>query len=568
MKIKLDPGEIYQEFLNDIDYKTAMGFNKLWPELTRFIEGDQWPPKTEATKYMPRPVINICDQTVENKRSNILSQQLKMQFRPKEQVEEGEIPQEVAQDFTDMAENTWYDVDQDTLTEEMVDDTVSIGNGILHYFYDADYNGGTSTKYIGRLDGEQIDPMDLAYGNTKLKPYQTDKQPFIIIKRSRDVNDVQEQSKKNGNSDWAMIKPDTYTDKDEKYKSGKVENKNSNEVATYIKYYKKKNKRVKEVWYTEVTRSQVVVKPRNLAPVMENEETGEEDYEAFKKYPIVHLGFKRRRRSVFYRSMIEDIIPNQKALNWGLGMQLLSMQQTAWPKIIAKVKALTQTVTNIPGEVIEDHYTGSGDGIKYMQMPNTPPTASNLTNTILDMTRNVVGMTEVSTGEAIGANMAASAIIALQNQAQKPNDAYMRNTVTAVKRVGEIWESFYKSYYNTPRPITGKDDNDKPVTKIFNGESGRGIEFDLIVDVGPASTFTESLQVSILDAYADRQWIDKFTHADNMPSSVLPQRIREKFKKEEEVAKEKEEQMSQAMAQLTHEEQQAVQADPSLLEGL
>jgi len=50
-------------------------------------------------------------------------------------------------------------------------------------------------------------------------------------------------------------------------------------------------------------------------------------------------------------------------------MMLLSVQQTAWPKIIAKVGALTQTVTNEPGEILTDHFI-NGEGIKYMQPPN------------------------------------------------------------------------------------------------------------------------------------------------------------------------------------------------------
>ena len=574
MKIKVKPGEIYQEYMNDIDYKTTMGFAKDWPEFTRFIEGDQWPAPTEATKYLPRPVINICDQTVENKRSNILSQQLKMVFRPKEipadMVDDEMGPEEIAQDFTDMAENTWYDIDQNTLTEEQVNDAIAIGNGILHYYYDANYNGGTYTKYIGRLNGEVIDPMDVTYGNNQLKPYQTELQPFITLKRRRDYNEVVEQAKETG-EDWDKIEPDTsQIDPEEKYDSAKVESKNANEVTTFTKYYKQKG----ETWFVEVTKNATVVKPKRMAPVIVNDDESE-SYEPFNIYPIAHLGLKRRRKSVFYRSLIEDIIPNQKALNWGLGMQLLSMQQTAWPKIIAKVGALAQQITNVPGEVLEDKYGGASDGFKYMQMPNTPATAPQLTQTILEMTRNVVGVSEVSTGEAIGANMAASAIIALQNQAQKPNDGYMQNVVAVTKRIGEIWEAYFKSFYNLPRPIKGEDEQGKPTTKLFNGEDGRGIEFDLIVDVGPASTWTEALQVSILDAYADRKWIDKYTHAKNMPTSVLPQDIRESFKKEKEEQDEIAEQQAgtnaqvdEVMAQLTPEEQAAVQADPSLLEGL
>lgn len=566
MKIKTDPGGIYQEYLNDIDYKTTMGFVKKWPEFTRFVEGNQWPAPTDETKHMPRPVINICDQTVENKRSNILSQQLKMQFRVKElpadNEDEAERVEEIAQNFTDMAENTWYDIQQDTLLKEYVNDGISLGAGFVHYYFDNDYKGGTYTKYIGKMKGEVIDPMDLILGNNQLKPYELQKQPWFTIKRRRDFNTVVEIAKKRG-KDWDKIEADpTNSEETEKYDSAKVESKNASEVTTYTKYYMKNS----EVWWVEVTKNATVVKPRRLSPTEECK---------FELYPCDMIGFKRRRKCAYYRSMIEDIIPNQKSLNWGMGMQLLSVQQTAWPKIIAKVNALTQAVTNTPGEILTDNYGGGGDGFKYMQMPNTPNTAPALTQTLLDMTRSVTGITEVSTGEAIGANMAAAAIIALQNQAQKPNDDYMNDVVASVKRSGEIWEQFYKCFYNLPRTIRTKDEDGKDTFKTFDGTEGIGIEFDLMVDVGPSSVFTESLQVSILDNYAEREWIDKYQHAEYMPKATLPTGLREAFKKEQEEMVELQEQetmmngqVDDVMNQLTPEERQAVETDPTLLDGL
>lgn len=565
MKIKIKPGEIYQEYLNDVDYKTTMGFTKSWPEFTRFIEGKQWPPATEETKHMPRPVINICDQTQENKRSNILSQQLKMVFRVKElPIDNPELAQEVeeiAKDFTDMAENTWYDIRQDVLLKEYVNDTISLGTGMIHYYFDNDYIGGTYQKYVGKMKGEVIDPMDLILGNNQLKPYQLNSQPWFTIKRRRNFNTVVETSKKRG-IDWDKIEPDpTDTDENERYDSAKVQSKNSKEVTTFTKYYMHKG----EVWWVEVTKNATVVKARRLSPA---------EKEKFTKYPGDMLGFKRRRKCAYYRSFIEDIIPNQKSLNWGLGMQLLAVQQTAWPKIIAKVNALQQAVTNTPGEILTDHAVG-GDGFKYMQMPNTPNTAPALTQTLLDLTRSVTGVTEVSTGEQIGANMAAAAIIALQNQAQRPNDDYMNDVVSAVKRHGEIWEQFFKCFYSLPRTIKAKDTQGKDEYKMFDGKKGRGIEFDLMVDVGPSSVYTEALQVSILEAMKASGDINKYQFVKYMPKTTIPQALREEMQEEEEIMQEQQEMqreqgvvVDEVMNQLTPEEQQAVQTDPSLLEGL
>jgi hypothetical protein len=242
--------------------------------------------------------------------------------------------------------------------------------------------------------------------------------------------------------------------------------------------------------------------------------------------------------------------------------------------MIAKVNALQQAVTNTPGEILTDYAVGQ-DGFKYMQMPNTPATAPALTQTLLDMTRNVTGVNEVSTGETIGANMAASAIIALQNQAQKPNDDYMQDVVSAVKRHGEIWEQFFKCFYTLPRTIKSKDDNGEEVFKTFDGTQGRGIEFDLQVDVGPSSTYSESLQVTVLEQMKAEGDIDKYQKVKYMPKNVVPQGLREDFEKEKEQMKELEEQQAmqqqqtdEVMGQLSPQEKQILQADPSLLDGL
>ena len=311
----------------------------------------------------------------------------------------------------------------------------------MYYYIDNNYIGGTYTKFIGKLCGETIDPMDITFGNNSLKPYKVQEQPFFIIRRKKDVNDVIEQAKKTG-EDWDKIEPDKQNAQDEKYDNAKVESKNSTEVTTYTKMYKEKG----EVYWTEVVKNAIVQKPRRLSPTEEKATL----------YPIVLTVFKRKKKCIYGRGFIEDIIPNQKALNWGMGMQLLAIQQTAWPKILAKVGALVQSITNTPGEILTDHYPQAGvDGIKFMQPPNFSSAPMNITQNLMEMTRSVTGITEVSTGEQMGANMAASAIIALQNQAQKPNESYMKVIVQSMKQVGAIWEQFYKTSYNMPRPIKG-----------------------------------------------------------------------------------------------------------------
>lgn len=514
------PIDIWGEYQRGLDYQTKMGFTSTWPELINFVEGKQWPPATAKTKFMPRPVINQIDFIVENKSSNILSQSLKMVYSP-EEIPDDESREELnkaADDMSDMAQNTWNDIDQDAINEEVVQDVLTLGTGIYHYYFDNSAKGGQFIRWVGEIKGEIIDPMDIFLGNPQLKPSQTQKQPWIIIRTREDVEAVKEQAKRGKGEEDKITADDR---QDERYDNAQKDIDEPNKVTCLTKYWKEKG----QVYWTKVTENATVQKKRTLAP--------DGSPKPFTLYPIEILVFKRRKKCTFGRAVIEDLIPNQKALNWGLGMMLLSVQQTAWPKIIAKVGALMQNVTNEPGEILTDHYV-NGDGIKYMQPPNFSSMPITLTEKLLDMTRQVTGTTEVNSGEVLGANMAASAIIALQNQAKKPNEAYQNKLFRSIKNIGKIWEEFYKCFYNLPRPISATDEDGNEFTKSFIGSEYADMGFGLSVDVGPASIFNESLQVTVLEKMYDKGDIDKYGYVKYLPSNTVPSELKQDFEKEEE----------------------------------
>lgn len=561
-KVSTDNLTIWQEFhTQGIGYQQRMGFEKSFPEFTRFVEGKQWPAATEKTKYMPRPVINQCDFIVENKLSNVLSQSLKMLYSPDEMPEDqdNEELMQSAQDYTDAAATTWNDLDQDMLNEDLVNDVLVLGTGIVHYYFDNNLTGGQFTPYVGKLCGEIIDPIDIVLGNPHLLSTQVQKQPYMIIRTYPNTKDLQEKAKKNG-KDISKIVSDVSNSSNAKYDNQKIDIDKPNTTTLLTKYYKENG----QIMWLSTTEMTIVDDPKPLSP---------DGSKPFTLYPIEILTFKKRRKCSFGRSIIEDIIPNQKSLNWGIGMMLLSVQQTAWPKIITKVGALQQAITNEPGEIITDHNSMPGiEGVKFMQPPNFSGLPMQITEKLMDMTRQVTGTSEINSGEVLGANMAASAIIALQNQAKKPNEAYQNKLFRSIKNIGRIWEEFYKTYYNMPRPIQSKLDDGTEITKQFIGTNSAETSFGLKVDVGPASVFSESLQVSILDKMHDKGDLDKYQYVSYLPSNVVPSELKHDFEKEYEQLKEQQAQQAQMaqhvgniMGELNPQEQAELQADPTLI---
>lgn len=564
--IAINNSAVWEEYQRAIEYQRKMGFAKDWPEYTNFVEGKQWPSPTKKTQFMPRPVVNQCDSTVENKQSNILSQTLKMMFTPAEMPEgqDNAAQLQASQDYTDAAATTWDDIDQDTLNEECVNDTLILGTGVFHYFFDNSITSDGATPFVGKQQGEVIDPIDLMLGNPQLKASQIQKQPWIIIRSQVDTLELQERAKANG-KDPTLITSDSNT-LDSLYTSGKIDIDQPSTTTLLTKYYKEN----KAVMWVQVTKDATVQDPTPLSP----------SDKPFTLYPVEVLIFKKRRKCTFGRSVIGDMIPNQKALNWGLGMMLLSVQQTAWPKLLVKMGALSQAVTNEPGEILTDNSAIAGvDGIKYMQPPNFTSMPIVLAEKIMDMTRQVTGTTEVTSGEVIGANMAASAIIALQNQAKKPTDAMVQLLVRSLKRVGRIYEEFNKCFSTMPRPIQSQDAQGQDITRQFVGAESKDINFELKIDVTPTGVLTESLQMTIIKEYADRQWLDKFQATKYSPANLIPAQMKQDFEEEEKQAKALQAQQAAQAAQqaqmqqhagnimgaLTPEEQAAVQQDPTLV---
>ncbi|MGE4213151.1 MAG: hypothetical protein AB7E42_00035 [Anaerotignaceae bacterium] len=530
---------IWKEYQEGLSFQQNMEFSKKFPEYERFKQGDQWPEATERTKALPRPVFNIIRLFVTNKKSNVLNQNMKMVYSSAETassvdesgqgmgMDDDSVAQAIqgAMDYTNYSENLWYELDQDELNDQFVEDAASCGTGILHYYWDDTVKGGQLQPYIGALRGETIDALNIFFANPQLTDVQ--KQPWVIISSREDVKTVRERAKgsKLSKADIELISPDNDSDS-EGYDTAKKEQDGSEKVTVLTKYYRKEGK----VYYSKSTRSVVLENDKCLTPETYTKEEiaqlasmGMEVPQSavIDRYPIVVMQWQKRKKCMFGAGEIEGIIPNQKAINFNIAMMLLSVQDNAWPKLVTKPGALRQVITNLPGEILTDYYS-SGDGVKYMQPPNFNYMAISLVDKVMELSRSTSGVTEVATGEQLGANMAASAIIALQNQAKVPIENIQKRFYRSIKDVGKIWEQFFKTYYNMPRMMTVDDVQGGVTASPFLGEQYKNVEFKLKIDVGPASAYSESLAMATLDKMYDKGDIGLEMYAELAPNNVMP----------------------------------------------
>ena len=159
----------------------------------------------------------------------------------------------------------------------------------------------------------------------------------------------------------------------------------------------------------------------------------------------------------------------------------------AWPKIINKNDALKQPVTDVPGEILSDKSGVPGENIYYMRTGEVSNTSQIYVDKLMDVTRNIAGVSEVSAGEAYGKNLNASAIIALQNASKQGLAPNRRKFYQFIEDIGLIYEDFFKNYYNLDRNFISDDEDGEETLQTFNGATYQDIPFRLKIDVLPSS---------------------------------------------------------------------------------
>lgn len=533
--------QVENQYKECLQYKKQMGFPSRWAENERMKAGDQWPAPTEKTRNLPRPVINIIKQIVNHKVASVMNENIRMVFSAND-VDEGTPEYEGAEQFTRYSDIAWERMKQDQLNEEALDSGATTGICIWHYYWDTSIKGGNKLKYEGELQGEIIDPVNFFVGNPQNNRVQ--QQPFIIITNRELVSTVKKVAEGNkvAKEHIDLIKPDSETE-DQAYDMAKKEMKDSEKVTVLTKYWKENEK----VYFQKVA-SGVVIKPKTDTQI--------------KRYPVAVMAWERRKKSIYGVSEVEGLIPNQKSINFLMAMQLLSVQLTGWPKLIVDKNMVRQQITNTPGEVI--NVTGTqgnvGQSIQYMNPGTMSNQAPALAEAFLNYTKDASGANQSMLGEQNTGQLNATAIMLLQKAAGIPLESIKRRFYQAVEDIGLIWVEFWKAFYNTDRIVVTKDDDEEPMTETFNGSTYKDVNMNLKIDVGPSSSYSESLMMTSLDKLFDSQNITLEDYLKFVPKNVIPFKDRLLKTVQERMQQQQMMQQQQAQQQSMIQQQQNEQA--------
>lgn len=541
---------IQKQYKAGLNYLKQMGFTDAWPEYERFKAGDQWPAPTAKTKTLPRPVFNIVRYIQNHKVSSVMNENVNMLFSAQENVngmpENEEAAAQRAQEagdlFTRFSATTWENLKQDELNEESLESCSNTGTGIWHYYWDNEVKGGLIRPYQGEMVGEVLDPINVFFGNPQHRKVQ--KQPYIIISSRESLDAVRKEAKANNLSaeKVLMINADKETQA-EAYDSAKRELDGSEKVTLLTKYWKEDGK----IFFSKEAAGQTV-KPKT--------DTG------FVLYPIVVMQWERRKKAIHGVGDAEGIIPNQKAINFLMAMQLLSVQLTGWPKVVYNPNFIdAKSLNNDPSQAIPDQSPPGQRSIDYLTPGPVSPLAKGLVEAFIDYTKMLSSAQDASTGDISSGNLNASAIMLLQKAAGVPIESIKKRFYRAIEDIGRVWEQFWKVRYNTTRRVNLKDDDGEEYSQDFKGSDYAGIELNLKIDVGPASTYSEELMMSSLDKLFDGEKITLEDYLEFAPKNVIPfkDRLLKRIEERQQQQAAQEAAMQQMQAQQPQEDPAAAQ---------
>ena len=485
-KSPYDASKIKQLLENSLRYKDQLNLPKKWAENENFKLGDQWAPATEKTKNFPRPVLNFCSYIVDHKTASILAENVRMVFT-------SQGNQELGDDFTNFAEREYERMKIDDLNSKILDDSAVKGVGISYFYIQPSVDG------IVKLQGEQIDPVNFHCSNPKENNVQ--KQAWNIVVQRLPLQDVLDMAEVNG------VKVDLSADKEvlgSEYTNKDVDIDGIEKVNLINFFYRDRNSG--KIHLIKTVANQIVVNDIDLG---------------INRYPFAVMQWANKTEDFYSKAELDFIKANQRQVNTLMGLQLMNIQLSGFPKMWSKKGALNpKSVKGNIGEILIDNSQSNGLNFGWLQPAPLDNFATVLQDNLINHTKALNGAHDSDTGAAKADN--ATAIMLLQKQSATALGKLKKKFYQYIEDIANIWLEFFCNYYIIDREYTFINNFGIEETKIFNAGATDIDALNVKVDVGVSSQYSEEFTLNSLDKFLQMGLIDFKTYLKYIPANVVP----------------------------------------------
>ena len=493
--------------------------NKCW----NFFVGRQWEGIEADGEELP--FFNFIHPNVMRKVTTIYTNRMAVNYSD---MDGRSDLQPVYEKLSSMFSAKWEKSNEDTLCRRSLKHGCITGDG-LQYFPSGDVE-----------DVQMLNNTDVLYGDESEPNIQ--RQPYIIIRERRSVEEVKQMARENGipEEEIALIVPDRDTD----YVLGNIDEVESSESTdsmkvTLITHFEKKKEPITEavwedsdgervgsviktgerdvVYIAKCTRTAMVENERPIksAPSEVQAKNGKQG-RALSLYPIIKFSWEEFPNDARGVSQVEGLIPNQILINKTLARRSMTTKNTAYPRmaynstIVQNPEALMEV--GMPIEVTGGDAASVNQAVSYLNPAQSNDEPKKLTDDLLEITQELSGSGDTTMGNIDLQRVAASAIVAVNDQAQSMHDDTVANLQLFVEDMANLWVELWQVFNPNGMQVTIKKQIDVPImqTDPVTGEQIPAID----PMTGTPQTQSQDVEIPVMITSEELDQIKPITRLD------------------------------------------------------
>lgn len=373
----------------------------------------------------------------------------------------------------------------------------------------------------GDICTEQILNTRCFFGNTNDPDVQS--QPWVMIASRYYTASLKQRADDNGVNaseiDKIVGAADDYFDDDQ-------------ETRTTLLTYYYRDEGTGTIWQMEATEDVVIKEATDTGVTL---------------YPIAWCNWLPRINSYHGEAKVTEMVYNQHAINVLATMAEQSASRTAFPTVIYRADLIPDGYDNAVGAQIGVHgfVEDMNNIIKVVDGSNYGYQVDNFMNYLVTKTMTLHGATDATLGDIQPDNT--SAIIAAQKASVAPLELHRQELYSFIEDWARIQIEYMSCFYGV-RPVSVVDmKSGKDIVFEFDFDKIKTTAFDVKIDIGGSSYWSEINEIQTLDNLLTKGLIDAPTYIENLPRGV--------FTKKNELVKQLKEQQQLQLQQIQQQQQ-------------
>lgn len=515
------PCKYWRLYEKGIDYITK---KKLIPRTNKnwnFFSGKQWEGIQSGGEILP--FLNFIKPTIKHKVSTVSQNNMVAHYSDAEGNEDlASVYSMLDQKFS----ACWEHGNMDMVLWSTIKDAAVTGDGLL-YFGTADDS-----------DVQRLPNTSFLYGDESEPDIQ--KQPYIIIHQRLLLRTVRDMAREAGISEDKIrrIEPDQDTEnlvgnRDEVEDASESDN----AKVTVLFYFTK----IDGIVHIAKCTRDVEIEP--IRPIQAINPDGTPGT-GMTLYPMLKYSWEDFPNDARGLSEVEQLIPNQLEVNKTLARRSMIIKLTAYPRLAYIADSITnpQELERVgkPIAINTGGLQSINQMIQYLNPAQSNSDPKNFADDLMEYSQELSGSGETAMGNINPNRVAASAIIAIRDQAALPLNEQVAKMKTFVEEYAKLAIERWMVYnpdgmdvlITETDPETG---NEVQVMKTVTKEDWDQMKPDIRIDTSQDSPWTKEAEQNLLDLLLEKQhitfeeYVDLSTEHGIVPKNKL-KKILEKRK--------------------------------------